>query len=120
MDSLVIWQPSDALEGRCSVADVGTLRPLSASSARALARGLVPCALHSLARIAQGEGIAAVQACREILDRAELSIPDEPLVQSFPPWIPSDSPRLGSVYRRHEPDSVRLSEAMVEPLIAHD
>jgi len=71
----IIWLPDDALAGRCSVDEVGTLRegnesllsPDGSLSPAALARRLAPIALMHLARLAQGEGRPAVEACRELL-----------------------------------------------------
>jgi hypothetical protein len=77
----LIWLPDDALAGRCSVEEVGTLREGNESltladgslSPAALARRLAPIALMHLARLAQGEGRPAVEACRELLTWAYVS-----------------------------------------------
>ena len=83
----LVWLPEDALAFRCTVEEVGTLRkgareghvePPGDANAdestlrgdQALARRLAPLALLHLSRLAAGEGRAAVEACRELLDRA--------------------------------------------------
>jgi hypothetical protein len=80
METLDYWTPQDALAFRCTVAQVGTLKPLQdaqgigADGLRtdvALARSYAPRALRALVRVMETEGgYAAVQAAREILLRA--------------------------------------------------
>lgn len=78
-----IWHPEDALAGRCTVDDVGYARPLAPleileaegipadlrEDAR-LARRYAARAIQALARLAEGDSRAAVDAAREILARA--------------------------------------------------
>ena len=97
----LIWLPEDALQGRCSVADVGTLRPGGIDLAqpdgtldvRALARRLAPVALMHLARLAGGEGRSAVQACEALLawayesPRALAATSSLPGTGEWPDWL---------------------------------
>jgi len=74
----LLWLPEDALARRCRVEDVGTLRaalpgidaPPGTRVDQAGAQQLAPLALLHLARLAAGDGRAAVEACRELLARA--------------------------------------------------
>ena len=79
--SPLYWTPEDALALRCSVEQVGCLRALPLREKKVTsdpdlradvdaARRIAPWALLHLARLATGEGRAAVEACRLILDRA--------------------------------------------------
>ncbi len=81
METLDYWTPADALAFRCGVADVGTLKPADVSretqpgnAARAdVAEALLyaPRAFRALVRIMEsGESRAALEAAREILQRA--------------------------------------------------
>jgi hypothetical protein len=82
MDTLDFWAPADALAFRCSVAEVGTLKPanvsretqpgndgLRADVAEALLHA--PRAFRALVRIMEGDSPrAALEAAKEILRRA--------------------------------------------------
>lgn len=121
METLEFWMPADALALRCSVAQVGTVKPYSAAqaygatSARELAQLCAPRAIRALLRIAESaQGLASVYAARELLDRAYgpgEAIPGPPEAleerESFPPWVPADSPRLSHAYGRHAPEAER-------------
>lgn len=100
MDTLDYWTPADALAFRCSVEQVGTLRPLSTepvaqvSTLRpdvAEARLYAQRAMRALARIMEsGESRASLEAAREILLRAY-----GPALQPEPPPSappPTDQP----------------------------
>jgi hypothetical protein len=106
--------PRDALNGECSVAQVGTLKPLrtfTEGGARwdvAEARSYAPRAMRALLRIAEaGEGRAAVEAAREILTRAFgpasfVPTPDVQTSLSTPDWLTGN--RL--TYRSDRQDGV--------------
>jgi len=74
----LIWLPEDALALRCSVEEVGTLRPgaevlerlQTGREDQQLARRYAPLAMAHLARLAAADGRSAVSACIAILDRA--------------------------------------------------
>ena len=100
MDSPIIWTIEDALARRCSVDMVGCVRPeieLSAVTPLpgerpdvAAAKRLAPYALMQLARLASGDGRAAVEACKELLHRAygapaAAQLPVEG--QTWPEWM---------------------------------
>jgi hypothetical protein len=81
MDTLEYWTPADALALRCSVAQVGTLKPAEGSrNSETLpdlrddvreARLHAPRAFRALVRIMEGDSPrAALEAAREILTRA--------------------------------------------------
>ena len=74
METLDYWQPQDALEFRCPPEAVGTLRPgdavpvpQGASDLQRMALAYAPRAMRALARLAEGEGRAAVLAAQAIL-----------------------------------------------------
>jgi hypothetical protein len=73
MDTLDYWTPADALAFRCSVEQVGTLKPAEVlpsgeSGISDLARAYAPRALRALARVAEeGSGRPAVEAARLLL-----------------------------------------------------
>lgn len=98
MDILDYWTPEDALAFRCTIAQVGTLKPAvsdsSPDSPRAdvdLARAYAPRAMRALARIMEnGDNRAAVEAAREILLRAYG--PALPQVPAPAPVAPVDTP----------------------------
>ena len=100
MDSPIIWTIEDALARRCSVDMVGCVRPeveLSAVTPLpgeradvAAAKRLAPYALMQLARLASGDGRAAVEACKELLHRAygppaAAQLPDG--AEPWPEWM---------------------------------
>jgi len=74
----LVWLPEDALALRCSVEEVGTLRPDvdvlerlgPGREDQQLARRYAPLAVAHLARLAAGEGRSAVAACLALLERA--------------------------------------------------
>lgn len=77
MDTLEYWTPADALALRCSVAQVGTLKPAESRAPSDLredvaeARLHAPRAFRALVRIMEGDSPrAALEAAREILTRA--------------------------------------------------
>lgn len=79
MDTLDYWTPADALAFRCSVEQVGTLRPIahpvnpdsSVRADQAEARLHAPRAMRALVRIMEsGETRAALEAAKEVLARA--------------------------------------------------
>lgn len=82
METLDYWTPADALAFRCSVGQVGTLKPAAPSTPCdagsadlredvAEARRYAPRALRALVRIMEaGESRAALEAARELLTRA--------------------------------------------------
>ena len=93
MDTLDYWTPADALAFRCSVEQVGTLKPAPVSGAPGqdlsdLARAYAPRALRALARIAESsDSRAGVDAARLLL---ELAYPPAPAAPSAP--APLDEP----------------------------
>jgi hypothetical protein len=76
----MIWTLEDALQGRCSVPEVGCVRleaqeatpaPPGARQDRVLALAYAPRALRALARVMEAsDGRAAVEAAKELLARA--------------------------------------------------
>lgn len=81
METLDYWSPADCLASRCSVAEVGTLRPQEPQRAPQmalggredvrLAREHVPRAIRALVRVMEGDNPrAALDAAKELLSRA--------------------------------------------------
>lgn len=96
METLDYWTPADALAFRCSVEQVGTLKPREVAQPGnpglrddvAEARLYAPRALRALARVMEeGTGRAAVEAAREVLARA-YGAPLQPLPPAPPPALP--------------------------------
>lgn len=103
METLDYWTPADALAFRCTVAEVGTLKPPIAQLGNtglrddvAEARRYAPRALRALARIMEeSNGRAAVEAARELLSRAygPVARPEPPapalpqLEEGWPDWL---------------------------------
>lgn len=107
MDTLDYWTPADALAFRCTVAQVGTLKPAAElpgqeSGIQDLARAYAPRALRALARIAEDSDTrAGVDAAALLLAYAypgaltppkpELSTPETlPPESSMPEWLTPD------------------------------
>ncbi len=96
MDTLDYWTPADALAFRCSVEQVGTLKPAQVSGEPGqalsdLARAYAPRALRALARIAESsDSRAGVDAARLLL---ELAYPPAPQAAPLPePQEPEPAP----------------------------
>lgn len=97
METLDYWMPADALAFRCSVEQVGTLKPSDAQPVNpdsnlrpdvAEARLHAPRAMRALVRIMEsGETRAALEAAREILSRAYGAA-----LQPLPPPPPPPDP----------------------------
>jgi|KBSMisStandDraft_5_1062788.scaffolds.fasta_scaffold00198_36 hypothetical protein len=110
----LVWLPEDALALRCSVEEVGTLRPdvdvlerlQTGREDQQLARRYAPLAVAHLARLAAGEGRSAVSACLAILDRAYGPSaafeppPERPASPAMPPWLTEQ--RLRDAYQGME------------------
>jgi len=97
VDTLDYWTPADALAFRCSVEQVGTLKPApelpsGESGIHDLARAYAPRALRALARIAEeADTRAAVEAARTLLQLAYPSAfqpPSAPPPKSGTPDVP--------------------------------
>lgn len=100
--SPLVWTPSDALALRCPVELVGTLRhdlDSPGPESDLAKQRLAAFALAQLARLAQGEGRAAVDAARLLLERCAPAIGGAP--QDWPDWMTRE--RLG--YRQEAGDS---------------
>lgn len=107
MDTLDYWTPADALAFRCTVAQVGTLKPAAElpgqeSGIQDLARAYAPRALRALARIAEDSDTrAGVDAAALLLAYAypgaltppkpEPSMPEPSTPEpSMPEWLTPD------------------------------
>ena len=106
MDTLDYWQPADALAFRCTPEEVGHLKPgpgaavpvpQGASDLQRMALAYAPRAMRALARIAEGEGRAAVLAAQAILAYAYPapapgmpSPPKDVGALAPPPWLEED------------------------------
>lgn len=118
MDTLDYWTPADALAFRCSVEEVGTLRPREPLPVIAgerpdvtEARLYAVRAMRALARLAEGEGRTALEAAKAILDRAYGPAllpapppPEAPLPQPEEPWPPYITQQRHA-YKMHADDA---------------
>jgi hypothetical protein len=127
----LVWMPDDALARRCSVEQVGTLRVVDLDNSevtsdlrpdQAMAQRLAGFALMHLARLASGEGRAAVQAACEILSRAygpaqaPLGVPAQ--APAMPEWVDMHK-RLAYVENGGLPSEVSTNGGASAPVSTH-